>query len=144
MQPLQFTVAEGVMMATVEFLIFVLVLVTFATRYLAHRSHVRGAEEHGEEGIERYRPHSLASIALVLLCFYYTLLYLHGGIILSTLALAMFVADFFEFESRKVEARTDKELEPPRAAIGAGVLLFLYAAYVALFFLVEPFWSAVV
>ncbi len=43
----------------------------------------------------------------------------HGGMVLSVLVLGAVITDFFEFESRKVEARRDIPLERPKGAIVA-------------------------
>lgn len=144
MQPLLFGPVDTALMPIIEFLVLALVVVNLVTRYLAHRSHVQAAQREGADGIEHSPIHSATNVLLILSCFYYTTVSFNAGVLLSVLVLGMFLADFFEVEARKVEARTDKTIELPKAAIGASVLVLLYASYVALFFLVEPFWRAVV
>jgi len=60
------------------------------------------------------------------------------------LVLGAVITDFFEFESRKVEARRDIPLERPKGAIVAVVLLAMYASYQALFWIIKSPWEAVV
>jgi hypothetical protein len=81
---------------------------------------------------------------LILGSFYYTTIEHHGGIVLSMLVLGTFLTDFFEFESRKVEARKDEQLERPKAAVIGSLFVFAYAAYQSLFYVVAPLWNAVV
>ncbi len=126
------------------FVLFGLVLVNLATRHLAHRSYVEGAEEDGEDGIERNRIHELSNVVLVLAGFYYATIDMYLGVLFSVFAVGLFVTDFFEFETRRVEARNDRPIGRPRAAIAASVILLLYATYVAFFFLVRPYWNAIV
>jgi len=49
--------------------------------------------------------------------------------VMSVLVVGMVITDFFEFESRKVEARRDLPLDRPKAAIGAWVLALLYVLF---------------
>ena len=128
----------------VEFLLLGLVIATFVTRLLAHRSHVSQARDGGAEAMTRYLPHEVASAVLILGSFYYTTIEHHGGIVLSMLVLGTFLTDFFEFESRKVEARKDEGLERPKAAVIGSLFVFAYAAYQSLFFVVEPLWNGIV
>ncbi|WP_416839024.1 hypothetical protein [Haloferax sp. DFSO52] len=146
MQPLQFLVPLD-QLAAVEpilpFAILVLVLANFATRLLAYRSYVQQAED-GAEELSRSLAHSFTSGGLVLLSFLYMVVEPHGGMVMSVLVVGMFVTDFFEFEARNVEARNDRKLDRPNGALVASVLVFLYAAYQALFFLVADLWNAVI
>lgn len=144
MQPLQFGTIDGVLAAAIPFIVFVLALASLATRLLAHRTHVSQADEHGAEGIERYVTHELTTFALVLATFYYVLVDLHFGVALAAFALTAFVADFFEFESRLVEARTDRPLEAPKAAIGATLFVVVYAGFATLVALFGSFWTPVI
>lgn len=127
----------------VEFLLLGLVILNMVTRILAHRTHVGQAED-GADAISRYVPHEAANVVLILASFYYLTVAHHAGMILSMLVVGMFLTDFFEFEARKVEARRGIPIERPKSGIAASVLLLLYAAYQSLFYLIEPFWSAVV
>jgi len=78
------------------------------------------------------------------LSFYYLTLHHHSGMVLSVLVLCTFIADFFEVEARKVEVREGYPLEAPKGALVAAAFTFMYAAYLALFFVIEPYWSQVV
>lgn len=148
MQPLQFAVPLDALEALEPFLRYIilgLVLVNMVTRILAHRKHADQAEDgDDDEQLSRYLPHSVTTVLLVLASFALLLIEPHGGMVMSVLALGLFITDFFEYESRRVEARTDKKLEWPKAAVGASVLLLLYAAFQALFFLVSDYWNLVV
>lgn len=146
MQPLQFLVPLDQLAAVepiVPIAILVLVLANFATRFMAHRSHVQQAED-GDDELSRYLPHSITSGGLVLLSFLYLLVEPHGGMVMSVLVVGMFLTDFFEFEARNVEARNDRELDRPNGALTASVVVFLYAAYQSLFFLIADVWNAVI
>lgn len=146
MQPLQFLVpldpieAVGSMLPHI---VLVLVLVNMATRHLSHRRHRKQADE-GDDAVSRFLPHSLANVALVLASFAYMVYEPHGGMVMSVLVVSMFLADFFEFESRKVEARNDMTIERPKGAIGASLVVLLYAAYQSVFFVIEPVWNAII
>jgi hypothetical protein len=71
-------------------------------------------------------------------------LHAHGGMVLSVLVVTLVLTDLFEFESRKVEERQELELERPKAAIGAALLVVGYAAFNSVFFVVAPVWNAIV
>lgn len=148
MQPLQFAVpldALEVLEPVITYLILGLVLLNMLTRVLAHRKHVDQAEDSDDdEKLSRFLPHTVTTVLLVLASFTFLLLAPHGGMVMSVLALALLITDFFEYESRRVEARTGEKLERPKAALGASAVLLLYAAFQALFFLVEGYWNAVV
>jgi len=134
---------DTVLGGSMEPILLVLAVVNLVTRGLGHRRHVKQAEE-GAEAIGRHPAHVASSILLVLAAFYYTTLAAHSGIVVSVLVVGMFIADFFELEARRVEARRGIEIERPKGAIGASVFVLLYTGYLALFFLIEPIWSAVV
>jgi hypothetical protein len=145
MEPLQFLVPVDGLVAVegvLPYVALVLVLANMVTRLLGHRSHVRQAESAGE--ISRYLPHTATSVALVLASFAYMIVAPHGGMVLSVLVVGTILADFFEFESRKVEVRNDMSLERPKSALTGSVLVLLYAGYQSIFFVVQPIWSAVV
>jgi ABC-type Fe3+ transport system permease subunit len=148
MHPLQFLVPVGGLeaaAAVLPWVVLVLALASMATRFLGHRQHVRQAREGDDDDlVERYTPHSVAMVALMLASFAFTIVEPHGGVVLSTLVIGTFLADFFEFESRRVEARNDMEFEQPKASIGASMLVLGYAAFQALFQYVAPVWNAVV
>lgn len=149
MQPLQFLVPlDGIdaIEPALKYAILVLVLVNMVTRILAHRSHVKQADEDdGDEALSRYLPHTATTLVLVFASFLFLIIDPHTGTVLSVLVLGLFLTDFFEFESRRVEARSKAlELERPKAAVGASILVLMYVAYVSLFFLVAGYWNAVI
>jgi ABC-type xylose transport system permease subunit len=127
-----------------EYVLLVLVVANLVTRGIAHRSHVRQAAQNGADAVTRHPAHVASNVLLILASFYYTTLHQHSGVVISMLVVAMFLSDFFEFEARKVEARRDVDLERPKSAIAASVLVLLYAAYISLFFIIEPIWSGVI
>jgi hypothetical protein len=138
MQPLQFAVPLGALEAVADvmpYAILVLVLANMVTRAISHRKHVKQAED-GEDALSRSIPHTLTNLLLILAAFAFMIVEPHGGMVLSVLVVSMFLADFFEFESRKVEARNDMSLEAPKGAITASLIVLLYAAYQSVFFIV--------
>jgi len=120
----------------IELLLLGLVLGNFLTRKLAHDRHVSQAAE-GAEAISRFGPHELTNVLLVVGSFYYMTVDHHAGMITSMFAVGLFIADFFEFEARNVEARRDIPLDRPKGALVAGLLLLAYTGYQTLFFLLE-------
>jgi hypothetical protein len=128
----------------IEYVLFALVLANFLTRKLANDRHRRQAAAGGAEAVTRHPLHVATNWLLVVGSLYYLTLHHHSGMVLSILVLTTFVADFFEFEARKVEAREDIPLERPKGALTAAAVTFLYAGYLAVFFLVQPLWNAVV
>lgn len=146
--PLEFLVPVGALEAVagvLPFAVLVVVLANLLTRVLAQRTYVRQADEDDDdEAVSRYLPHEATNVLLVLLAFAMTIVQPHGGLVLATLVVGLFISDFFEFEARRVEARNGMEIEKPKSAIFASVLVLAYAAFQALFFLVEPYWGQVV
>lgn len=128
----------------IEPLLVVLVVANVGARFLAHRSHVQQATRGGAKAMTRWLPHEVSNVVLVAASFYYATVEPHGGTVLSTLVLGMVIADFFEFESRKVEARTDEPLDVPKSALAASALVFAYALFQAGFFLVSDYWEQVI
>ncbi|MFB6299506.1 MAG: hypothetical protein ABEH65_04525 [Halobacteriales archaeon] len=127
----------------IEYLILLLVLVNLVTRFLAHRTHVKQAED-GADAISRHSGHQATNVLLILASFYYLTLHPHAGMVLSVLVVGMFLTDFFEFESRKVEARQDLDIERPKSSLLSSLLVLGYAAFISLFFVIEPLWSMIV
>ena len=107
-------------------------------------SRITSQAEEGVEAISRHPLRVATNFLLVVGGFYYLTVERHAGMIVSLLVVGLFLTDFFEFESRKVEARQGWDVERPWGAIGASAVALLYIAYQALFFLVRPYWSAVV
>ncbi|WP_254767522.1 DUF7313 family protein [Salinilacihabitans rarus] len=128
----------------IEVILLVLVVANLLVRAVAYRGYVATAREEGADAVSRSLPLEATTFLIVLGGFYYITVHLHGGVVFTTLALGVFVADFFEFEARLVEARTDKPFERPKGAITLSMLAFLYIAYQSLFFLVRPLWETVV
>ena len=137
-EPALFGPIDSLLARVIEWVILVLVLANLVTRAVAHRSHVRQAQE-GADAISRHPAHQAVTVLLVLVSFYFATVDYNGGMVLSTLVLGMVITDFFEFE-----ARTDRELERPKGSLVASLLVAVYAGYQSLFFLVEPLWRAVV
>jgi hypothetical protein len=127
-----------------EYLLLVLAVATLLTRKVEHDAHQRQAEDGDDDALSRHPLHVFTLWGLVLASLYYTTLHLHAGVVLTTLVVGVFLADFFEFEARKVELREGHSLERPTSAVVLSLVALLYASYLSLFFLVEPYWSAIV
>ncbi|MFB6131326.1 MAG: hypothetical protein ABEJ28_10955 [Salinigranum sp.] len=147
MNPLQFLVplaplqaAEGVLPTV----ILVFVLANMVTRYLAHRKHVEQAAAGDDEAVTRSALHTVTTVLLILITFAYAIVEPHTGVVMGVLILAMFLADFFEFESRRVEVRNEMELESPKSALAASFVVLLYAVFLSLFVYIAPIWNAVI
>jgi len=128
----------------IEYLLLVLVVANFGTRLVAHRQHTTQYAADGAEAITRHPVHTASNVLLVLVSFFYMTLHHHGGVVMSVLVLGAVITDFFEFESRKVEARRDLDLERPKGSIVAAVLVLMYAGYQALFWVIADPWAAIV
>lgn len=143
MNPLQFLVPLDWVDAIGEFIPIVLLLVVVAnmlTRYLGHRKHVQwGERSDDDEKLRRYRPHVATNFLLVFGTFLFMLYRPVSGIIFAFPVVALFVADFFEFEARKVEARNNMAIELPKAALTASIVVLVYALYYGLQFLWSPY-----
>jgi hypothetical protein len=148
MQPLQFLVPLEPIEAVGPYLpavILVLVLANMATRALAHRTYRKqAAASDDDEALSRYAPHSATNVLLVLASFAFMVVEPHGGMVMSVLVLGVFLADVFEFESRRVEARNGLDFERPKAAVVASLIALLYAGFQSLFEFIAPVWNAVV
>ena len=146
MQPLQFVVPIDALAALepyIAHIAFALVLVNVLTRQRAHQSYVAQAEQ-GVEDLSRHTPHVVTTVLLVLSSFVYLLLEPHGGMVLTTLVVGLFLSDFFEFEARQVEARNGMEIERPKSSLVASVVVVLYAGFQSVFFVIEPVWNAII
>ena len=146
--PLEFLVPVGTLESVAEllpFVILVLVIADIGLRMLAQRSYESDAERgDDDEALSRYLPLEAANLLLVALSFAFTVVEPHAGVVLSVLVLGMVLSDFFEYEARRVEARNGMELERPNSAIVASVLVFLYAGFESVFFLIQPYWTQIV
>ncbi|MFP9191797.1 DUF7313 family protein [Natronosalvus vescus] len=128
----------------IEFVLLGLVVVNLLVRALTHRSHVAAVREDGADALSRSLALEVTNVLIVLGGFYYITVHVHGGVVFTTLAIGLLVADFFEFEARLVEARQEMPLERPKAALFASTFVFLYIAYQSLFFLIRPLWETIV
>ena len=128
----------------VEFVLLGLVLLNAGTRLFAQRTYKTQYESDGPEAISRSLVHEISNVLLLLGAFYYLTLHLHSGTVLTIIVTGLIVTDFFEFESRKVEARQDQRLDLPKGALAAWGLTLLYVAYLSLFFVIQPVWNAIV
>lgn len=126
----------------VEPLLVFLVLGNLGTRLLAYRDYREQAAS-GDD-LERFLPHEVTNVVLVLVSFYFLTYEYYAGMVVSVLVVAVVVIDFFEFEARAVENRRGEPLEPPKAAIAGSMLTLGYLLYNTLFFLVEPLWRVIV
>ncbi|WP_336002529.1 DUF7313 family protein [Halorientalis halophila] len=135
---------DAILGGQMEYVLLALAVLNIGTRLFAHRSHVKQADEGGAESISRNPIHAATNVLFVLAAFYYATLHAHSGVVISVLVVGVFIADFFEFEARKVEARRGIEIERPKGAIGASLLALLYAGYLAIFFLFEGVVSSVI
>ncbi|WP_348612360.1 DUF7313 family protein [Halobaculum rarum] len=146
--PLEFLVPLGALESVagvLPYVILVVVLVNVVTRLLAQRSFERAADEgDDDDALSRYLPHEIVNVLLIVLSFAFMVVEPHGGMVLSVLVVGMVISDFFEYESRRVEARNNMEIERPNSALVASVLVIAYAGYQALFFLIEPIWSSII
>lgn len=142
-EPALFGPLDTILAPVIEYVLLILVIVNLGTRHRAHQLHVKQARD-GADAVRRHRGHEAVNVVLLLLSLYFITINYHSGIVLSVLVLGMIVTDFFEFESRKVEAREELALEQPKGAIVGSLIVFAYTAYVSLFYLIEPLWSAIV
>lgn len=138
MYPLLFGPVDAVLAPVIEWVLLGLVAVNLVTRHHLHRTHRRALESAGADAIRHTRLHMASNLLLVLVTFYFYTLHLHYGTIVSVLVVGLVLTDFFEIESRRVEARTDEPLDLPKAAITLSAILLLYVGYVALYFVIEP------
>ncbi|NIB98985.1 hypothetical protein [Halobacterium sp. R2-5] len=134
---------DAILAPYIEYVVLLMVVLNFVSRRVAHAAHEQQAED-GADAISWHPFHAFTTWGLVLLSFYYLTLHHHSGMVLSILVLSTFIADFFEVEARKVEAREGYDLEAPKGALVAAAFTFLYAAYLSVFFLIKPYWAQVV
>lgn len=141
-EPALFGPLDSLLGPIIKWILLGLVVANLGTRALANRTHRKQAQ-HGEE-ISRHGLHQALNVVLVLAALYFATVEYHAGMVTAVLVLGMVIADFFEFEARKVEARGDKPIERPKGSLFVSVLLLAYVAYLTVFFVVEPVWSAIV
>jgi hypothetical protein len=128
----------------IEYLLLGLLVVNMVGRGIEYSQHVSQAAEGGADALTRNAVRVGTNFLLVVGSFYYMTVHHHGGLVFSVLVLGLFITDLFEFESRKVEARRGIDIERPNGAVAASFLALLYIAYQTLFFVIAPFWNAVV
>lgn len=128
----------------IEFVLLGLVLLNAATRRIGHGRHVDQYESGGADAIDRFTPHTIANVLLLLAAFYYTTISFQAGVLLVVMVVGVVITDLFEFEARLVEARKDAPLEMPKGSFAAWGLAAVYVAYRSLFFVVAPIWDAIV
>lgn len=121
-----------------EYVVLVLAVLNLLTRKVAYDAYISKARD-GVDDFGRHPLHVVSTLLLVLASFYYTTLAQHSGIVLSALVLGVVFTDFFEFEARQVEARNDLDVGRPNSSLVASAVMVLYAAYLALFFLVADY-----
>jgi len=126
-----------------EYVVFALALLTLLTRKVQHDS-IKSQVRDGAESVDRHPLHTFTMGGFVLSTLYYLTLHHHSGMVLATLVVGVFVADFFEFEARNVEAREDHDVDAPNGATVIAITALLYAGYISLFFLIKPYWNMVV
>lgn len=142
-EPALFGPIDSLLGSVMEWILLILVLANLGTRAIANRTHRRQAEI-SADAISRHNVHQALNVLLVLGAFYYATVHYHAGMVTSVLVLGMVIADFFEFEARKVEARQEMPIERPKGALFVSLLLAAYVAYLTLFFVVEPVWNVIV
>jgi len=113
----------------IKYVLVVLVLANMATRALAYKRNVAEAEDDDVETASRHPIHAASTVVLLLATFYYTTYEQHGGVVLSTLVLGMFITDFFEFETRSVDIRKDQAVRRPKGALFASLFVLAYATF---------------
>ncbi|WP_134669116.1 DUF7313 family protein [Halorussus marinus] len=136
---------DAVVAPVIEYVVLALVLVNMGTRLFAYRGYRKQAQtdDHDDE-LSRNVVHEVSNGVLVLASFYLLTVHHHAGMVMSALVLGLFIADFFEFEAREVELRKGERLSRPNGALTASALVLLYAGYQSFFYLIEPYWSAIV
>jgi protein-S-isoprenylcysteine O-methyltransferase Ste14 len=127
----------------IAYVMLALIVLNIFGRILEYNRIVEQAKD-GADAVGRHPLALATNFLLVVGAFYYLTVHRHAGMITTLLVVGLFLTDFFEFEARKVEARQGWDIERPKGAIGASLVALAYIAYQALFFLIEPYWSAVV
>ena len=135
---------DAVLEPIIGYVVLLLLLVNMVTRLYAHRRTVKRARDAEADEIDRPLIHVATNLLLVLATFYYLTLYHHSGIVLSALVVGLVLTDYFEFDAALVQIREERDVEAPKASIGAAVVALLYIAYLTLFDVIKPFWNAVI
>lgn len=132
---------DTVLAPVLIYVVLALAIVNIASRALEY-SQISSQVDDGDEdeAVSRNAIRVVTNFLLVVVAFYYLTVDRHVGMIFSLFAVGLFLADFFEFEARKVEARQGWEIERPWGSIGASLLVFAYALYHILAS-IFPFWN---
>lgn len=128
----------------IEYVLLALLVVNIGARALEYGQIKSQVSDDGSEAVSRHPLRVGTNFLLLVGAFYYMTVHHHGGMVFSVLVLGLFLTDLFEFESRKVEARREIDLERPKGAIAASMLALLYIAYQTLFFVIAPVWNGIV
>jgi hypothetical protein len=128
----------------IEYVLLALLVVNIAGRALEYERIKSQVSDGGADAVSRHPLRVGTNFLLLVGAFYYMTVHHHGGMVFSVLVLGLFLTDLFEFESRKVEARREIDLERPKGAIAASMLALLYIAYQTLFFIIAPVWNGIV
>jgi hypothetical protein len=134
---------DTVLAPVLIYVVLAIAVVNIASRAIEYRQIASQADDGDDGAVSRNLLRVATNFLLVLVAFYYLTVDRHVGMIFSLFAVGLFLADFFEFEARKVEVRQGWEIERPWGSIGASMLILAYAVYhiLAIYF---PFWGAVI
>jgi hypothetical protein len=128
----------------IEYVLLALLVVNIGARALEYERIKSQVTEGGADAVSRHPLRVGTNFLLLAGSFYYLTVHHHGGMVFSVLVLGLFLTDLFEFESRKVEARREIDIERPKGAIAASLLALMYIGYQTVFFIIKPVWSSVV
>ena len=126
------------------YVLLALVVVNIASRAFEYRQITDQVDDGDEdEHVARNSIRVATNFLLVVAAFYFMTIDRHTGMIFSLFAVGVFLADFFEFEARRVEARQGWPIERPWGSIGASMLALAYVVYQILAEFL-PFWNLVI
>jgi hypothetical protein len=128
----------------IEYVLLVLLVVNIGARALEYERIKSQVADGGADAVSRHPIRVGTNVLLLVGSFYYMTVHHHGGLVFSVIVLGLFLTDLFEFESRKVEARREIDIERPKGAIAASILALMYIGYQTLFFIIKPVWSSIV
>ncbi|WP_254831681.1 DUF7313 family protein [Haloglomus salinum] len=128
----------------IEYVLLVLLVVNIGARALEYERIKSQVADGGADAVSRHPIRVGTNVLLLVGSFYYMTVHHHGGLVFSVIVLGLFLTDLFEFESRKVEARREIDIERPKGAIAASILALMYIGYQTLFFVIKPVWSSIV
>jgi hypothetical protein len=128
----------------IEYVLLVLLVVNIGARALEYERIKSQVTDGGADAVSRHPVRVGTNVLLLVGSFYYMTVHHHGGMVFSIIVLGLFITDLFEFESRKVEARREIDIERPKGAIAASILALMYIGYQTLFFVIKPVWSSIV